>query len=229
MKKPRHIGIIMDGNGRWAKKRLIPINLGHRAGAKALKALCKEMNKEGFEYLTVYAFSTENWNRPDDEVNSLMLLIEEYLQSYKEEKKNDTMRFLTIGELSALSLNLQQKISYMKEITKNKKGLTLTIAINYGARDEIIRAIKALDIDKNDLTESIFNSYLDTKELPELDLLIRTGGEMRLSNFLLWQSAYSEFYWTDTLWPDFGEKELFEAFKQFSATERRFGKVKDDE
>ena len=225
-KMPEHIAIIMDGNGRWAKRRLLSTSVGHRAGATALRSLCKAMNRANFKYLTVYAFSTENWKRSDNEVSYLMGLIDEYIQKYIDDAKNDTMRLQTIGDLSALNPELQEKIAKMKEITKNKTGLTLTIAINYGGRDEIIRAIKSIknsDIDAKNINENLFSSYLDTSQLPKLDLIIRTGGEMRLSNFLIWQSAYAEFYATKTLWPDFGIKDLNKALESYNKRERRFG------
>ena len=227
---PRHTAIIMDGNGRWAKKFLMKRAAGHRAGAQALRRLTEAMNAEGFEMLTVYAFSTENWKRDVDEVSHLMGLIHEYIQQYIDDAKKNNVRMRTIGDLSRLEPALQDKIIHLKDITKNHDGLILNIAINYGGRDEILRAAAQMAQDVQDgrsdikkLNEAAFAAYLDTANCPDPDLIIRTGGEMRLSNFLLWQAAYAEFVAMDVLWPDFKISHLYEAVGQFQRRQRRFG------
>ncbi len=227
---PRHIAIIMDGNGRWAKKRFMPRSFGHRAGAQALNKLLKEADKIGIEHITVYAFSTENWTRSEEEVSALMGLLREYIDDYIKDNENSNIKIDAIGDLSRLDLELQSKIKKLEEISSHKKGLNLHIGLNYGGRDEIIRAIKKLCLDvgkgsvsENEIDEKLFSSYLDTKDIPDPELVIRTSGEQRLSNFLPWQSVYSEFYFTDKLWPDFDIKELAKAVEQFKNRERRFG------
>ena len=227
---PRHIAIIMDGNGRWAKKRFMPRSFGHRAGAQTLNKLLKEADKIGIEHITVYAFSTENWVRSDDEVNTLMNLLKEYIEDYIKDNSKSNIKIDAIGDLSRLDEDLQNKIKKLEKISSHKKGLNLHIGLNYGGRDEIVRAAKKIfeDIEKgnilkNDINENLFSSYLDTKNIPDPELVIRTSGEQRLSNFLPWQSVYSEFYFTDKLWPDFDIKELAKAVEQFKNRERRFG------
>lgn len=227
---PRHIAIIMDGNGRWAKKRFMPRSFGHRAGAQTLNKLLKEADKMGIEHITVYAFSTENWTRSEEEVSALMGLLREYIDDYIKDNENSNIKIDAIGDLSRLDLELQSKIKKLEEISSHKKGLNLHIGLNYGGRDEIIRAIKKLCLDvgkgsvsENEIDEKLFSSYLDTKDIPDPELVIRTSGEQRLSNFLPWQSVYSEFYFTDKLWPDFDIKELAKAVEQFKNRERRFG------
>ncbi len=227
---PRHIAIIMDGNGRWAKKRFMPRSFGHRAGAQTLNKLLKEADKIGIEHITVYAFSTENWVRSDDEVNTLMNLLKEYIEDYIKDNSKSNIKIDAIGDLSRLDEDLQNKIKKLEKISSHKKGLNLHIGLNYGGRDEIVRAAKKIfeDIEKgnilkNDINENLFSSYLDTKNIPDPELVIRTSGEQRLSNFLLWQSSYSEFYFTDKLWPDFDIKELNNAIEQFKNRDRRFG------
>lgn len=220
----------MDGNGRWADKRFLPKKMGHKAGADALEKILISANNLGVKYLTVYAFSTENWKRPQNEVDDLMELLGNYLDRYiKEcEKKNYRVKF--IGDVSKLSSALQKKIAHLESLTLRKSGLNFIIALNYGGHDEILRAVKKIcasvadkNISLNDITADVFESYLDTKNIPNPDLLIRTGGEMRISNFLLWQCAYSEFYFCDKFWPDFNDKDLELAIKNFSSRQRRFG------
>lgn len=223
---PRHIAIIMDGNGRWAKKFFMKRWAGHRAGAQALRRLVEDMDQAGFEILTVYAFSTENWKRDEDEVAYLMGLLHEYIGQYINDAKDSDVKIRCIGDISALEPSLQDKIVNLTEITKNKTGMLLNIAINYGGRDEILRAVRKLVLDGvnlDNIDEVSISSRLDTHGIPDPDLIIRTSGEMRLSNFLLWQVAYSEFYATDTLWPDFKIKHLYEAISQYQGRERRFG------
>ena len=229
---PAHIAIIMDGNGRWAKKFLMGRAAGHRAGAQALRRLVERMNKDGFNMLTVYAFSTENWKRDEEEVAHLMGLIHEYIGQYINDAKKNNVRMRTIGDLGRLEPSLQKKIAELTAMTANHDGLTLNIAINYGGRDEIVRAAAAFARDcaggnanPARLTESAFGAYLDTADAPDPELIIRTSGEMRLSNFLLWQAAYAEFVAVDTLWPDFKINHLYEAVAAYQQRDRRFGAV----
>lgn len=235
MNIPQHIAIILDGNGRWAAKKGMPRNYGHTQGAKTVEVICEEAYKMGVKYLTVYAFSTENWKRPQSEVDALMKLLRNYMKTcLKTAAKND-MRVRVIGDKSKLDADLQEKIAELEEASKNNKGLNFQVAINYGGRDEMIRAMKNLIIDKennkisiDDIDEQLFASYLDTKDIPDPDLLIRTSGELRLSNFLMWQLAYSEFYITDVLWPDFTKKDLEKAIEQYNSRDRRYGGVKEN-
>ena len=231
---PKHVAIILDGNGRWAKKRMLPRNMGHIQGAKTVEKICEDADSLGIKYLTVYAFSTENWNRPESEVSALMKLLRNYLEDCIKRANDNDMRVRVIGEKSRLSEEIRLKIDELEEATKDNPGLNFTIAINYGSRDEMIRAMKKMNKDiiagklsEDDISESTFNSYLDTRELPDPDLIIRTSGEERVSNFLLWQLAYSEFYFTDVLWPDFDKKELEKAIKKYNSRERRFGKTSE--
>ena len=227
---PEHIAIIMDGNGRWAKRRLLNKAAGHRAGAQALRRLAEEAEKIGVKILTVYAFSTENWTRPKDEVDDLMSLIHHYIQQYIDDSKKNNMRITLIGDLTRLTDELQRKIAGLVEMTKEKKGMRVVLALNYGGRDDITRAVRKLAADVkggrktlDEINEKLFASYLDTFDLPDPDLLIRTSGEMRLSNFLLWQTAYSEMYFCDKLWPDFNIKDLENAIGQYKLRDRRYG------
>jgi len=221
---PRHIAIIMDGNGRWAKKFLMRRSAGHRAGAQALRRLTERMNADGFEMLTVYAFSTENWRRDDDEVAYLMGLMHEYIQQYIDDAKKNNVRMRTIGDMSRLEPSLQDKIAHLTELTKEHDGLTLNIAINYGGRDEIIRAATRLAAQGVAVVdEAAFEACLDTAGMPDPDLIIRTSGEMRLSNFLLWQAAYAEFVALDVLWPDFKIDDLYQAVAEYQTRQRRYG------
>ncbi|MDR1560102.1 MAG: isoprenyl transferase [Clostridiales bacterium] len=227
---PEHIAIIMDGNGRWAKSRFLNKAAGHRAGAQALRRLAVEAEKIGVKILTVYAFSTENWRRPKDEVDTLMDLIHDYIQQYIDDSKKNDMRIRMIGDLSRLSAELRRKIDDLLEMTKDKKGMSVVIALNYGGRDDIVRAARKLAADVkggrktlNEVDEKLFASYLDTADMPDPDLLIRTSGEMRISNFLLWQTAYTEIYYCDKLWPDFTIKDLEKAIGQYQQRNRRYG------
>lgn len=227
---PKHIAIIMDGNGRWAKKRLLPKKMGHKAGADALKKLLKKVEKTDIEHITVYAFSTENWKRDKQEVDDLMKLLKDYIGQYIKESEENNLIIDTIGDISVLSKDLQEDLAHLKEISSKNTGLKLHIALNYGGRDEIIRAIKkvATDVKENNIeidniTEDLFSSYLDTKEYQDPELIIRTSGELRTSNFLVWQSAYSEFYFSDKLWPDFTFEDLEKAINAYQKRERRFG------
>lgn len=233
LKIPNHVAIILDGNGRWAKKRLMPRNYGHMQGAKTVEQICEDADSIGIKYLTVYAFSTENWNRSQDEVDALMKLLRNYLKDCIKRADNNNMRVRVIGEKSRLNDDIRSKIEELEECSKNNTGLNFTIALNYGSRDEIARAVKKMakdvedgKIGSDDVDESLISEYLDTKGIPDPDLLIRTSGEERLSNFLLWQLAYTEFYFTDVLWPDFNKNELVKAVEKYSSRDRRFGKVK---
>ena len=232
MKIPNQVAIILDGNGRWAKKRLMPRNYGHAKGAKTVEKICEEAWDMGIKYLTVYAFSTENWKRPQDEVDALMKLLKNYLKDCIERSNSNDMRVRVIGDKTALNDEIREKIEELEEMTKDNKGLNFTIAINYGSRDEMVRAMKKMAMDvkegkvsPEELSEATFENYLDTIGIPDPDLLIRTSGEQRLSNYLLWQLAYTEFYFTDVLWPDFSKKDLEQAVLAYNKRDRRFGKV----
>lgn len=230
---PKHIGIIMDGNGRWAKKRFLPRAMGHRQGAQALDKLTKEAEGLGVEYITVYAFSTENWKRSKDEVDSIMGLLREYINRFFNDKKS-ILKIRSAGDLTALSPDLQADIEKLKEQSKDRPGMTLTIAINYGGRDEIRRAVtkiaedvKTGKIQPEDINDQMISDNLDTAGIPDPELIIRTSGEFRTSNFLMWQSAYSEYYITDKLWPDFNVEDLKDAIKAYQTRDRRFGGRKE--
>lgn len=230
---PLHIGIIMDGNGRWAKKRHLPRISGHKVGAERIEDILEESIELGVKYLSLYAFSTENWKRPEDEVKSLMNLIVRYVNSRLNDFKKNNIKLLTMGDISKLPPNALKAVNYAKEETKNNDGLILNIGLNYGGRDEIVSGIKALfkESEKDgsiiqNLDSELFKSYLDTKGQPDVDLLIRPGGEKRISNFMLYQIAYSEFYFTDCLWPDFTKEEFQKAILEFQNRERRYGGLK---
>jgi len=230
MKIPQHVAIILDGNGRWAKSKGLPRNAGHTAGAKNVETICEEAYKMGIKYLTVYAFSTENWSRPDSEVEALMKLLENYLKNCLKTADKNNIRVRVIGEIGRLSEKFQDRIRELEEVSSVNTGLNLTIAINYGSRDEMIRAMKQMVVDHDagklaieDITPECFSGYLDTKDLPDPDLMIRTSGEQRLSNYLLWQLAYSEFYFAQVPWPDFDKKELELAVEAYNKRDRRFG------
>ncbi|NLJ97364.1 MAG: isoprenyl transferase [Clostridiales bacterium] len=232
MNIPNHVAIILDGNGRWAKKKGMPRNFGHSQGSKVVEQICEDAYNIGIKYLTVYAFSTENWKRPKSEVDALMKLLNNYLDSSIKTSKKNNIRVKIIGDITRLHEDMQKKIYNLEEASKNNTGLRLQVAINYGSRDEIIRAVKSLigDVKEmgiaiDDIDEDIFTKYLDTKDIPEPDLLIRTSAEQRLSNFLLWQLAYTEFYFTDVLWPDFNKKELLQAVEYYSNRKRKFGAI----
>jgi undecaprenyl diphosphate synthase len=227
---PRHVAIIMDGNGRWAKKRGLPKIAGHKAGAKSVEETIKAAREAGIEILTLYTFSTENWKRPKKEVDSLMKLLESYLDSEAEKIAKKDIKIKAIGRIEGLPESVRRKISALEEKTKNNKSLLLNLALNYGGRPEITDAAKKIaeDVKKKklspeDVSEEVFEKYLYTKGIPDPDLLIRTSGEMRLSNFLLWQLSYTEIYVTDTLWPDFRKKDLDKAITEFQKRERRYG------
>lgn len=221
----RSIAIIMDGNGRWAKARLMPRNAGHAAGARNIKRVLSVLREMDVRHVTLYAFSTENWNRPDDEVNGLMELIYKYLTTtvtdYIKKDPDFSMKFL--GDKARLPEKLRNKCIEIEEMAKNRK-FVCNVALNYGGRDEIVNAVNAAIADGHTtVTKEILSSYMYTSASPDPDLVIRTGGEFRISNFLLWQSAYSEYYITDTLWPDFGKKDIMNAVKSFYSRKRRFG------
>lgn len=221
---PKHIAIIMDGNRRWAKGHNLPVVAGHRAGAETLRKIIEACLTLEIKFLTVYAFSTENWKRSPQEVADLMNLMDEYLDKLERDNKDRNSRIKIIGDVTRLDKKLQDKIAKLEESTKNNDGLTIHVALNYGARDEIIQAIKKLsEKDIKNLSADSFSKFLYTSNAPDPDLIIRTAGEQRLSNFLLWQAAYSEFYYTDVLWPDFSSDELEKALDAFSQRTRKFG------
>lgn len=227
---PNHIAIILDGNGRFAKKNFLPRQMGHKKGAETLKKIVTYANEIKVKYLTVYAFSTENWNRDKTEVDYLMGLLLNYLDSFLNDSADTNIKITTIGDKSKLSKNIVSKIDEVTRITKDNTGLCFIVAINYGAKDEITRAIRNITIDvKNgmlnteDITETTVSSYLDTKDFPDPDLLIRTSNEYRLSNFLLWQCSYSELYFSEKLWPEFTKEDLDNAISDYNNRERRFG------
>lgn len=233
---PAHVAIIMDGNGRWAKRRGMPRTMGHRAGADVLKKIVIAANDMGIKALTVYGFSTENWKRPEQEVSLLMSLIREYLLGNVRDMHEYNVRIRFIGFIGGLSEELQRIIKDAEDLTMNNTGLTLQLAINYGGRDEIVRAIKQVVADVQDgsvepsaINEDMFSDYLFTKEFSNVDLLIRPSGDYRISNFLLWQLAYAEFWFTDTNWPDFTPQILEDAVRAFQQRERRFGGLKTEE
>ncbi len=229
MNELKHIAIIMDGNGRWAKKRGFSKRIkGHEEGAKRVREITIFASNYGVKFLTLYAFSTENWKRPKYEIDFLMKLMDIYLKNELKLFLENEVRFQTIGDISKLPKNLQDRIFYTKEKTSHFKGLTQVLAINYGSRDEIIRAFHKAKKSGVDLTQENMNDFLDTAGMPDVDMLIRTGGEQRLSNFLLWQSAYSELFFTKTLWPDFTVDELKQMIEKFNKIERRFGGVKNE-
>ncbi len=229
---PAHIAVILDGNGRWAKKRHMPRTYGHKVGSQVVEDMLYIVDEYGVKYFTVYAFSTENWKRSEEEVSILMSILRLYLKDCVKKSMKNNVKCRVIGKREGLSKDIIESIEVLEETTKNNTGLNFTIAINYGGRDEITRAVKkiASQIEKGtlcalDITEQTINDNLDTCELPDPDLLIRTSGEERLSNYLPWQLAYTEFYFTDTLWPDFNEEELIKAFEKYNKRERRFGGV----
>jgi len=225
---PKHIAFIMDGNGRWARKRALPRNLGHKAGAESLERLLEEAAKLGISHVTVYAFSTENRDRPTSEVEYLMGLMENYIDNNIARVKENNYRIRIIGNVDMLDARLLKKIRELELLTKDKIGLCFNIALFYGGRDELVRAVKKViesGTVAKDVTEALINQHLDTAQMPEPDLIIRTSGEKRLSNFLIWQSAYSEIYFCDKFWPDFGIDDLVEAIADYQGRDRRFGKV----
>ena len=227
---PKHIAIIMDGNRRWAREKGLDPKIGHKEGAKTLEKIVRYANKIGLGYITVYAFSTENWKRTQDEVGALMLLLQNYLDDYSKRADTENIKVKVLGDISALSQGMQKSIHECMERTKDNTGVTFNIALNYGGRDEILKAVKkiALDVkngtlDENEITEEIISNSLYTAGQPDPDLLIRTSGELRTSNFLPWQIVYSEFVFTDKNWPDFNEKDLDEAIEIYQNRNRKFG------
>lgn len=230
MKIPQHVAIILDGNGRWAKSKGMPRNYGHRSGAKNVEKICDIAGHMGIKYLTVYAFSTENWSRPQGEVDELMRLLGSYMKTCQKTAKKNNMRVRVLGDITRLTPQLQEQIRELEKVSSQYDGFNFQIALNYGSRDEMLRAMKKMYADieagritKEEMTEETFSGYLDTTGIPDPDLLIRTSGEQRLSNYLLWQLAYSEFYFTDVLWPDFDEEELIKAVEAYNNRDRRFG------
>lgn len=235
MKIPQHIAIILDGNGRWAKAKGMPRNYGHTQGSKNVEVICEAAAKMGVKYLTVYAFSTENWKRPDTEVAALMTILRNYMKTCIKTAQKNHMKVRVLGDMEGLDDDIRTRIRELEEATMDNDGLNFQIAINYGSRDEMVRGMKKMAIDIkegrlaiDDITESVFENYLDTKGIPDPDLMIRTSGEQRLSNYLLWQLAYSEFYFTDVPWPDFTKEELEKAIEQYNNRDRRYGKIKEE-
>lgn len=229
---PRHIAIILDGNGRWAKKRGLPRTAGHAVGSENFRKIATYCKNIGVEYLTVYAFSTENWKRPPEEVKTIMKLLGKYLHEAIDTMERDKIRMKIFGDVSALSPELQALVKRTDEISRHYQGFQANICLNYGGRDEILSAVRCYARDyaqgkAPELTEESFGGYLYSAGIPDPDLLIRPGGELRISNFLLWQCAYAEFYFTDVLWPDFSPAELDKAIEEFNRRDRRFGGVKN--
>ena len=227
---PTHIAIIMDGNRRWAKSQGKPAGFGHKAGAKTIENIVRYANKIGLKYITVYAFSTENWKRAEDEVSGLMLLLQNYLSDYSKRADTENIRIKVLGDITKFPEGTQKSINECIERTKNNTGVTFSIALNYGGRAEIIEAIKNIaeqvknnKIKKDEITEELLNNYLYTKDMPDPDLIIRTSGEQRLSGFLAWQSTYSELYFIEKNWPEFTEKDLDEAIEEYNRRTRKFG------
>ncbi len=227
---PRHIAIIMDGNRRWAKEKGMPVSYGHKEGAKTLEKIVRYCNKIGLEYITVYAFSTENWRRAEEEVSSLMKLLENYLEVYSKKADTENIRIKILGDISKLSEGMQKSINKCMERTKDNTGVTLNLALNYGGRDEIVRAVKVIsqkvkdeELQIEDITENLISDNLYTKGEPDPDLLIRTSGEIRLSNFLPWQLVYTEFLFIQKNWPDFDEEDIDSAILEYQKRTRKFG------
>ena len=230
--KLEHLAIIMDGNGRWAARRGLPRAMGHRKGAEVVKEITRAAGELGIKYLTLYAFSTENWNRSEDEVKTLMGLLRDYLQSDLKEVQENNVRIRFIGEREMLDADIVRKMAEIEADTLRNTGMTLCIALSYGSRQEIVNAVKKTaalvkegDISLNDVDVKLFSDMLYTKDMPDPDLVIRTSGEQRISNYLLWQIAYAEFFFTDVLWPDFNKKLLEDIIKNFNMRERRYGKA----
>ncbi len=236
MNVPEHVAIILDGNGRWAKEKGMPRNYGHMQGAKAVEDILVDARDLGIKYLTVYAFSTENWSRPEAEVSALMTILRNYLKTSIKKSMKNNVRCRVIGDRSALSEDIQKAIAELEEATAGNTGLTFTIAINYGSRDEITRSVKKIaakvesgELKADEITEELIAKNLDTDFLPDPDLLIRTCNEQRVSNFLLWQLAYTEFYYTPIAWPDFNKAELVKAIEAYGGRNRKFGGLKKDQ
>ena len=235
MSIPNHVAIILDGNGRWAKSKGMPRNYGHVKGAANLETICKAADEIGVKYLTVYLFSTENWNRPGSEVQALMKLFYRYTKTSLKMAMDNNMRVRVIGDPTAFDAPLRENLRVLEETTKNNTGLNFQLALNYGGRDEIRRAVTRIaedckkgQLDPEKITDETISSYLDTAEIPDPDLLIRTSGEQRLSNYLLWQMAYTEFYFTSVPWPAFNKEELLKAVEKYNSRDRRYGGVKEE-
>lgn len=235
LKMPNHVAIILDGNGRWAKAKGMPRNYGHVEGARTVEVICEEAYKMGIQYLTVYAFSTENWNRPKDEVDALMKLLRNYMKTCLKTAEKNRMCVRVLGDKAGLDEDIRTRIEELEEATRNNDGLHFQIAINYGGRDEIVRAVRKLvkkaesgEIKANTIDEETLSGCLDTAGIPEPDLLIRTCNEQRISNFLLWQLAYTEFYFTPVPWPDFTKEELIKAVEAYNHRDRRYGGLKEE-
>lgn len=230
---PKHIAIIMDGNGRWAKERNLPRTMGHKAGVETIRDIVKACNNIGVKYLTLYAFSTENWKRPKEEINALMKLLVEYLRKEFNELNSNNVVINNIGDISKLPKLCEQELINAYENTKNNTGLVLNLALNYGGRDEILMAIKNMykdlkegNINEEDINDKVFSKYLYTDGIPDPDIIIRPSGEQRISNFLLWQCAYSEFWYSDIKWPDFTKEKLYKAIYDYQHRDRRFGAIR---
>lgn len=235
MNIPKHIAIILDGNGRWAKAKGMPRKYGHVEGAKTVEVICEEAYKMGVQYLTVYAFSTENWNRPKDEVDALMTLLRNYMKTCLKTAEKNKMCVRVLGDKTGLDDDIRNRIDELEKATVNNDGLHFQIALNYGGRDEIMRATKKIaekvkkgELSPEDITEEVIADNLDTRGIPEPDLLIRTCNEQRISNFLLWQLAYTEFYFTGVAWPDFSKEELTKAIEAYNRRDRKYGLVKEE-
>ncbi len=232
---PKHVAIILDGNGRWAKRKGMPRNYGHVQGAKTVEVICEEAYRMGIQYLTVYAFSTENWGRPKEEVDALMKLLRNYMKTCLTTAKKNRMCVRVLGDKTGLDTDIRNRIAQLEESTRDNDGLHFQIALNYGGRDEIIRAVRTVveraargELRGEEVTEDYLSSLLDTRGLPEPDLLIRTCNEQRISNFLLWQLAYTEFYFTPVAWPDFTKEELVKAVEAYNNRDRKYGGVKEE-
>lgn len=231
---PQHVAIILDGNGRWAKKRGLPRMMGHNEGVKTVREIVTASAEAGVKYLTIYAFSKQNWSRPSDEVSSIMSLLFKTAQKEIKELHRNNVRLMIIGDKNDLPTEARAVLEEGENLTKNNELLTLVVALSYGSRDEILRATRSLaedvkrgDLDVNDINETLFESKLDTADIPDPDLIIRTSGEYRISNYLLWQIAYAEFYFADELWPDFHRQEYYRALQSYTLRERRFGKTSE--
>ena len=235
LKIPTHVSIILDGNGRWAKAKGMPRTYGHSQGAKNIEQICMDADAIGIKYLTVYAFSTENWNRPSQEVAALMKLLHFYLKTIGKKAMKNNMRMRIIGDRDGLSTDIRQAIEDIEALTRENTGLQFQIAINYGSRDEMLRGMKKMLADFkeekftiDELDDQLYSTYLDTADIPDPDLMIRTSGEERLSNYLMWQHAYSEFYFTKVPWPDFTKEDLLEAIRVYTSRDRRFGAIVEE-
>ena len=229
---PVHVAIIMDGNGRWAQKRGLPRLDGHRVGVDSIQKILKTLSQKGVQYVTLYAFSTENWNRPEEEVAGILEILQYALRVQTEALHENNVRIVHIGKQDRLSPQLREEVAHAEQLTRGNSGITLNVAFDYGGRDEILAAVKKIirdGIPEDQVDEALFQSYLFTGHSPDPDLIIRTGGEMRISNFLLWQSAYSEYYHTPTLWPDLESDEIERVLEDYSTRQRRFGRVEPED